>query len=226
MSDAANSEPVVFVIDDSKDVREGVQALVESVGLQCEAFESPKEFLAHDVGKRPCCLMLDVRLREISGLDLQIELAGSPRNIPTIIITGHGDIAMSVKAMKAGAVEFLTKPLREQDVLDAIYAAIDRDRGHLKAEEKLVELRRHFETLSSREREILPLVTSGLLNKQIAAEVGLSEVTVKVHRHNLMQKLGAKSLPDLVRMADLLDIQRRSGDTLRRASPRDRAAPV
>jgi FixJ family two-component response regulator len=227
MSDAAaDREPVVFVIDDSKDVREGVKALVESVGLQCEVFESPKEFLDHDIGERPCCLMLDVRLREISGLDLQLELAGSPRHIPTIIITGHGDIAMSVKAMKAGAVEFLTKPLREQDVLDAIYAAIDRDRAHLKAEEKLVELRRHFATLSSREREILPLVTSGLLNKQIAAEVGLSEVTVKVHRHNLMQKLGAKSLPDLVRMADVLNIHRGAADASHTASPRHRAAPA
>ncbi|HEY6620888.1 MAG TPA: response regulator [Steroidobacteraceae bacterium] len=218
MSNAANDEAVVFVIDDSDDVRRGLRALVESVGLQCEVFELPKSFLKRDIGKRPCCLLLDVRFPEISGLDFQIELAGRSRYIPTIIMTGHGDIAMSVKAMKAGAIEFLTKPLREQDVLDAIYSALDRDRVHLATEERLTNLRVRFETLSGREREILPLVTAGLLNKQVAGEVGLSEVTVKVHRHNLMQKLGAKSLPELVRMADLLEVRRASRDASHKVS--------
>lgn len=217
MNDAANRGAMVFVIDDSEDVRKGLRALIESVGLQCEVFGSPKEFLKRDVGNMPCCLLLDVRLPEVSGLDFQTELAGAQRHIPTIIMTGHGDIAMSVRAMKAGAIEFLTKPLREQDVLDAIYAALDRDRAYLAAEERFAELRGRFETLSSREREILPLVTSGLLNKQIAGEVGLSEVTVKVHRHHLMQKLGAKSLPELVRIADLLGVRREPRPALHNA---------
>ncbi|HTV36479.1 MAG TPA: response regulator [Xanthobacteraceae bacterium] len=216
MSGSVNRKAVVFVVDDSDDVRKGLKALVEAVGLQCEVFDSPREFLKREIAKRPCCLLLDVRFPEISGLDVQRELAGLPRQIPAIIMTGHGDIAMSVKAMKAGAIDFLTKPLREQDVLDAIYSALDRDRNHLQAEERLIELRVRLETLSGREREIMPLVTSGLLNKQIAAEIGLSEVTVKVHRHNLMQKLGAKSLPELVRMADLLGVRRGSGAALRK----------
>jgi FixJ family two-component response regulator len=150
---------------------------------------------------------LDVRLPNASGLDLQAELARASRNIPIIIITGYGDIPMSVRAMKAGAVAFLTKPLREQDVLDAIFAALERDRLRLAQEQKTNELQLRFETLSSREREILPLITAGLLNKQIANEVGLSEVTVKVHRSHLMAKLQAKSLPDLVRMADALGVR-------------------
>lgn len=194
----------VFVIDDNPEVCDGIKALVESAGLACEAFESPTKFLKCEIGKGPHCLLLDVRLPEMSGLDFQRELANSGRAIPTIMITGHGDIAMSVRAMKTGAVEFLTKPLREQDVLDAVYAALDLHRMQLAAEEKLRELRTRYRTLSNREREIMPLVTAGLLNKQIAAEIGLSEITVKVHRHNLIKKLQAKSLPDLVRMADLL----------------------
>jgi FixJ family two-component response regulator len=150
---------------------------------------------------------LDVRLPNTSGLDLQAELARASRNIPTIIITGYGDIPMTVRAMKAGAVAFLTKPLREQDVLDAIFAALERDRIRLDQERRAGDLQIRFKSLSSREREILPLITAGLLNKQIASEVGLSEVTVKVHRSRLMAKLQAKSLPDLVRMADALDVR-------------------
>jgi FixJ family two-component response regulator len=210
MNALARDEPVVFVVDDNADIRAGLKELLESVGLQCKAFASPKEFLdrAPDVG--PACLILDVRLPEISGLDVQAELARGSRNIPTIIITGHGDIPMTVRAMKAGAVAFLTKPVREQDLLDAVYGAIEADRTRLNAEWKDRELRSRYESLSVREREILPLITAGLLNKQIAAEVGLSEVTVKVHRHKLMAKLNAKRLPDLVRMADELGIKRHS----------------
>jgi FixJ family two-component response regulator len=210
MSTLAREESVVFVVDDSPDIRAGLKELLESVGLRCKAFASPKEFLGrpHDVG--PACLILDVRLPEISGLDVQAELARGSRNIPTIIITGHGDIPMTVRAMKAGAVAFLTKPVREQDLLDAVYGALEADRARLNAELKNRELRLRYESLSVREREILPLITAGLLNKQIAAEVGLSEVTVKVHRHKLMAKLNAKRLPDLVRMADELGIKRDS----------------
>ncbi len=198
------ADAAVFVIDDNADVRDGIKVLVESAGLCCEVFGSPAEFLNRDIGKGPHCLILDVRLPDMSGLDFQKELARSRRAIPTIMITGHGDIAMTVRAMKTGAIEFLTKPFREQDVLDAVYAALNLHRIQLAAEEKLQTLRTRYQTLSGREREIMPLVTSGLLNKQIAAEIGLSEITVKVHRHNLIRKLQAKSLPDLVRMADLL----------------------
>jgi FixJ family two-component response regulator len=208
MSTLAGDEPIVFVVDDSPDVREGLKELLESVGLRCKAFDSPKEFFNRTPEVGPNCLILDVRLPEISGLDVQAELARGPRNIPTIIITGHGDIPMSVRAMKAGAVTFLTKPVREQDLLDAVYGAIETDRVHLNTELKNRELLARYESLTAREREILPLITAGLLNKQIAAEVGLSEVTVKVHRHKLMAKLNAKRLPDLVRMADELGIKR------------------
>lgn len=210
MSTLAGDEPVVFVVDDSADVREGLKELLESVGLRCKAFDSPKEFLGRDPDVGPNCLILDVRLPGISGLDVQAEMARGPRNIPTIIITGHGDIPMSVRAMKAGAVTFLTKPVREQDLLDAVYGAIEVDRARLNTQSKSRELLARYESLSAREREILPLITAGLLNKQIAAEVGLSEVTVKVHRHKLMAKLNAKRLPDLVRMADELGIRRAS----------------
>jgi FixJ family two-component response regulator len=210
MSTLARDKPVVFVVDDSADVREGLKALLESVGLECKAFDSPKEFLARGPDAGPTCLILDVRLPEISGLDVQAELARGSRNVPTIMITAHGDIPMTVRAMKAGAVSFLTKPVREQDLLDAVYSAIETDRVRLSTDSKTRELRARYESLSSREREILPLITAGLLNKQIAAEVGLSEVTVKVHRHKLMAKLNAKRLPDLVRMADELGIRRNS----------------
>jgi FixJ family two-component response regulator len=197
----------VFVLDDSADVREGLKALVASVGLYCETFGSSEEFLRRSADG-PSCLILDVRLPDTSGLDLQAALARASRNIPTIIITGYGDIPMTVRAMKAGAVAFLTKPLREQDVLDAIFAALELDRIRFDQERRTGDLQRRFESLSSREREILPLITAGLLNKQIANEVGLSEVTVKVHRSHLMAKLHAKSLPDLVRMADALGVCR------------------
>lgn len=207
MSAVGICEPTVFVLDDSRDVREGLKELVESVGLRCQVFGAAKEFLGRASDDGPSCLVLDVRLPEMNGLDLQAELARGPRNIPTIIVTGHGDIPMTVRAMQAGAVSFLTKPVREQELLDAIYRAIETDRARLDTESKDHELRARYASLSTREREILPLVTAGLLNKQIAAEVGLSEITVKVHRHNLMAKLKAKRLPDLVRMADALRVR-------------------
>lgn len=204
----AREQPVVFVLDDSADIREGLKALFESVGLACETFESPKAFLGRAPDTGPSCLVLDVRLPGMSGLDVQAELARRFIGIPVIIITGYGDIPMSVRAMKAGAISFLTKPVNEQDLLDAVYAGIEKDRERRSKELKGRELRARYESLSVREREIFSLITAGLMNKQIAAEVALSEVTVKVYRSKLMAKLGAKSLPDLVRMADELAIKR------------------
>jgi FixJ family two-component response regulator len=194
------------VVDDDVNVREGLKALLESVGLQAEVFASAREFLQRQSSDTVSCLVLDVRMPGMSGLDFQAELANAHADIPIIFITGFGDIPMTVRAMKAGAVEFLTKPLREQDFLDAIHVALGRDRARREKEGNLRQLKSRFESLSDREREVLSLVIAGLLNKQIAGEMKLSEVTVKVHRHNLMKKLGAKSVPGLVRMADLLGV--------------------
>ena len=209
MREQSQGNPTVFVVDDDADVREGLRMLLESMGLGCKVFGSTKDFLQEQRPDGASCLILDVRLPGSSGLDFQIELAHGHIDIPIIFMTGHGDIPMSVKAMKAGAVEFLTKPLREQDLLDAVNVALERDRAKRAQDDRLHELKARFESLSDREREVLSLVTAGLLNKQVAAEIDLSEVTVKVHRHNLMKKLGAKSVPDLVRMADLLNASRR-----------------
>jgi FixJ family two-component response regulator len=202
----SDADPTVFVVDDSVDVREGLKVVLESVGLQCEAFGSTKEFLLRKPTGGPSCLILDIRLPGASGLDFQTELSNAQIHIPIIFITGYGDIPMSVRAMRAGAVEFLTKPLRDQDLIDAVNVALQRDRVEREQQQKSNELRVRFETLSNREREVMSLVTAGLLNKEIAAEVGLSEVTVKVHRHNLMVKMEAKSLAHLVRMADTLGV--------------------
>jgi FixJ family two-component response regulator len=204
----SDDNPIVLVIDDDPDVREGLKALFESVNLQSRTYKSTPEFLRSKLPDQVSCLILDVRLPGLSGLDFQAELAKVNVNIPIIFITGFGDIPMSVKAMKAGAVEFLTKPIREQDLLDAVRAAIDRDRTRRKSEEKIQDLRTRFHALSAREQEVMSLVASGLMNKQVAAEIGIVEVTVKVHRHNIMKKLGAKSLADLVRMADALGLPR------------------
>jgi len=204
MSIAGSEQPTVFVIDDDADVRSGVKQLVESAGLRCEVFTSPKEFLQRGSTTGQSCLILDVRLREMSGLDWLERLA---KNIPTVMITGYGDIPMSVRALQSGAISFLTKPLHEQDLLDAIYAGLKQHRAQLEQEERLAGLRARFHSLNRREQQILPLVTAGLLNKQIAAEVGLDEVTVKVHRHKMMVKLNARSVPDLVRIADALAIR-------------------
>ena len=205
---AAKVPPVVFVIDDDASVRAALSSLIRSVGLRVEVFASASEFLAAKRTNGPSCLILDVRLPGMSGLNFQAELAKTNAIIPIIFITGHGDIPMSVKAMKAGAVEFLTKPFRDQDLMDAIQVALERARSWIESEKAVSELKANFESLSLREKEVMERVTGGLLNKQIAAELGVSEVTVKVHRGNVMQKMGAKSLADLVRIADTLAIRR------------------
>jgi len=197
--------PIVFVIDDDSAIRKALASLIRSVGLQVELFASADEFLQAKRREAPSCLILDVRLKGISGLDFQPKLAGNIP-IPIIFITGHGDMPMSVRAMKAGAIEFLTKPFRDQDLLDAIHLALERDAARRQQENEITKLRERFEWLTPREREVLPLVVSGLLNKQIAAQLGTSETTVKVHRSQLMRKMGADSLPELVRMAGKMGI--------------------
>ena len=186
----------------------GSPNLFESVGLQVETFAATTEFLASLHNDVPQCLVLDVRLQGVSGLDFQSQLREANINIPIIFITGHGDIPMTVKAMKAGAVEFLPKPFREQDLLDAVQIALNDDRRRREREKTLAELQARIASLTSREREVMTLVTMGKMNKQIALEIGLSEITVKVYRHNVMKKMGAKSLADLVRMADSLALPR------------------
>lgn len=207
MLNFSKAESVVYVVDDDSDIRDGLKVLFESVGIACVCFSSTKEFLHSQPTGGANCLILDVRLPGIGGLDLQDELAKAKIKTPIIFITGHGDIPMSVRAMKAGAVEFLTKPFREQDILDAVQIALERDRLQRSKDQELQDLAARFETLSEREREVLKYVIEGFLNKQTAARMGVSEVTVKVHRHNIMMKLDAKSLPDLVRMADLLGVR-------------------
>jgi FixJ family two-component response regulator len=200
------SQSTVFVVDDDAAVREALRDLIDSVGLRVELFGSAGEFLQRKLPHLPSCLILDVRLPGKSGFDLQRELAEANIDIPIIFITGHGDIPMSVRAMKAGAVEFLTKPFRDQDLLDVIQLALERDRATRQREAEIATLRDRFESLTPREREVLPWVVSGLLNKQIADAIGTSEATVKVHRSQLMRKMGAKSLADLVRMADKMGV--------------------
>jgi FixJ family two-component response regulator len=201
---ASEVERIVYVLDDDADVREGVSALLESVGLNVVALSSTAEFLAHKRSEAPSCLVLDVRLPGLSGLDFQTELVKAQISIPIVFLTGHGDIPMTVKAMKAGAVEFLTKPFREQDLLDAVGVALERDRVRRELQTQRQTLQGRYDALSDRERQVMSLVCAGLMNKQVAAEIGVSEVTVKVHRHNIMKKLAARSLADLVRMADAL----------------------
>jgi FixJ family two-component response regulator len=201
------NDPQVFVIDDDAGVRSALQTLLRSVGLRVSTFGSPAEFLASQRPDGPSCLVLDVRLPGLSGLDFQAELSKAEIRVPIIFITGHGDIPMTVRAMKAGAVEFLSKPFRDQDLLDAVQLGLDRDRARRESDKTVSGLQQAFRSLSAREQQVMPLVTSGLMNKQIAAEIGVSEITVKVHRGNVMRKMGAKSVADLVRMADALGLQ-------------------
>jgi FixJ family two-component response regulator len=208
MTAAPQAEPVVFVIDDDEALRSGLQRLLRSVGLRSETFASTLEFTQSRMPDAASCLLLDVRLPGMSGLDFQTELAKSGIRIPIIFMTGHGDIPMSVRAMKAGAVEFLTKPLREQDLLDAVRVALERDAARRESEGSVAKLHALFDQLTPREQEVLSLVTAGLMNKQVAGKLGISEIMVKVHRGNVMRKMSAKSLADLVIMAEALGMRR------------------
>ena len=199
------AEPTIIIVDDDPGIRQSLEGLLRSVGLQVKALASVPEFVKDGRPEGPACLVLDVRLPGRSGLDFQRELAAENIHVPIIFITGHGDIPMSVRAIKGGAIEFLTKPFRDQDLLDAIQLGLARDRAWLDNQKALAALRARFETLTPREREVMALVVAGLLNKQIAYEIGISEITVKVHRGQVMRKMKAASLPDLARMADKLN---------------------
>jgi FixJ family two-component response regulator len=205
---AGAREPLVFIVEDEESVRRALSNLFQSVGLEVEVFGSAPEMLQSRLPDVASCLVLDVRLPGLSGLDFQAELAKANIHIPIIFMTGHGDIPMTVRAMKGGAVDFLTKPFRDQDMLDAVTVAIERDRKRRDAQRVVAGLQALFETLTPRERDILALVASGLMNKQVAGELGLAEITVKIYRGQIMKKMGARSLADLVRMAETLGIRR------------------
>jgi len=199
--------PIVFVIDDDLSMRRALTNLIQSVGFGVEAFGSATELLKSTLPELPSCLVLDIRLPGLSGLDLQTELAKANIRIPIIFITGHGDIPMTVRAMKGGAVDFLTKPFRDQDLLDAVVSAIDKDRKRREADKTVANLQALYDTLSSREREVLSFVAAGLMNKQVAAQLDLAEITVKIYRGHIMKKMQARSLADLIRMTETLGIR-------------------
>jgi FixJ family two-component response regulator len=205
---ASAQEPIVLVVDDDDGMRRALSNLFESVGLKVQVFGSAAEMLQSNLPDVPSCLVLDIRLPGLGGLDFQIELAKANIHIPIIFVTGHGDIPMTVRAMKGGAIDFLTKPFRDQDMLDSVAMAIERDRDRREEDKTLSELRAHFETLTQREREVLALVTTGLMNKQIAGQIGIAEITVKIHRGHVMKKMGARSLADLVKMAEAMGFSR------------------
>ena len=202
-----SEEPIIFAVDDDASMREALHRLFRSIGMRTRIFVSGEEFLEFKRPDAPACLVLDVRLPGLSGLDLQRRTTEAGVEIPIIFLTGYGDIPMTVRAMKAGAVEFLTKPFRDQDLVDAIQQALERDRQARNQRAAIEELRRRFASLTPREREVMARVVAGLLNKQIGAELGTSHTTVKIHRHQVMEKMGAGSLPELVRMADKLGIR-------------------
>src|ERR1700676_2022642 len=204
--DALPETPIVLVVDDDQEVREALSSLFRSVGLDPKLFASTTELLQHKFPEAPCCLVLDIRLPGVSGLDFQTRLAEANIHVPIIMMTGHGDIPMSVRAMKGGAVDFLTKPFRDQDMLDAVAQAIERDRKRRDSDKSLAELRGLFESLTAREREIMALVTAGLMNKQVAGQLGLSEITVKIHRGHIMRKMSVRSLAALLREAEALEL--------------------
>jgi FixJ family two-component response regulator len=201
------AEPTVYIVDDDASLREAISRLLRSVGLRVQQFGSAPELLRSKLAETVSCLVLDVRLPGVSGLEFQSDLAKANIHVPIIFMTGHGDIPMSVKAMKAGAIDFLTKPFRDQDMLDAVTKALERDRNRRESEAATSALRARFESLTPREREVMGLVTAGLMNKQIAAETELAEITVKIHRGHVMKKMAAKSLADLVRMGETLEIR-------------------
>jgi FixJ family two-component response regulator len=205
---AATEQQMVFLVDDDPDFRDSLAALFDSVGLKVKMFGSAAELLASKLPEVVSCLVLDVRMPRLSGLDLQGELAKANNSIPIIFMTAYGDVPMSVRAMKGGAVDFLTKPFRDQDMLDAVMTALERDRKRRAAEQQLADLRSHLDTLTPRELEVMVLVTAGLMNKQIAGELGVQEITVKAHRGRVMQKMGARSLAELVKIAEALGVNR------------------
>jgi FixJ family two-component response regulator len=207
LNKTTQSESMVFIVDDDAPLRESLGSLLRSIGLRVELFGSVADFMRYNRPDTPSCMVLDVRLQGSSGLDFQNELAAAGINVPIVFITGHGDIAMTVRAMKAGAVDFLTKPFREQDLIDAVCAAHARDTQRRESERHAHDLRTRHQTLTAREQTVMALAASGLMNKQIAGEIGLSEITVKIHRGQAMRKMGARSFADLVRMSELISAQ-------------------